>query len=76
MSKNPVFAILWLLLLFFVAWPVAAFCAGIWIFLQVRLVSHSKKKKSIDDTNRSFLSFPQILTPTLALYQFFTIELN
>jgi hypothetical protein len=35
MASNPVFAILWMLLLFFIAWPVAWFCAGLWIFLQV-----------------------------------------
>jgi hypothetical protein len=34
MASNPVFAILWMLLLFFIAWPVAWFCAGLWIFLQ------------------------------------------
>jgi hypothetical protein len=84
MGKNPIFAILWLLLLFFIAWPVAGFCAGIWILLQVRLMmSHSKKKKSIDDNRRalsliscirSILSCLQMLTPLLFSYYFFTIE--
>jgi hypothetical protein len=36
MAKNPLFGILWLVLLFFIAWPVAGFCAGIWVLLQVR----------------------------------------
>jgi hypothetical protein len=36
MAKNPLFAILWLVLLFFIAWPVAFFCAGFWVLLQVR----------------------------------------
>jgi hypothetical protein len=33
--KNPIFAILWLVLLVFIAWPVAGFCAGWWILIQV-----------------------------------------
>jgi hypothetical protein len=36
MGKNIIFGIIWLLLLIFIAWPVAGFCAGVWIFLQVR----------------------------------------
>lgn len=36
MAKNPLFSILWILLLVFIAWPVAGFCAGFWILLQVR----------------------------------------
>ena len=36
MSKNPIFAILWLLLLWFISWPIAGLCAGFWILLQVR----------------------------------------
>jgi hypothetical protein len=36
MSKNILYGIIWMLLLFFIAWPVAGFCAGIWIILQVR----------------------------------------
>jgi hypothetical protein len=35
MAKNPIFAILWIALLFFLAWPVAGICAGIWLILQV-----------------------------------------
>jgi hypothetical protein len=34
MAKNVIFGLLWLLLLVFIAWPVAGFCAGIWILLQ------------------------------------------
>lgn len=34
-SKNPIFGLLWLILLIFIAWPVAGFCAGFWILLQV-----------------------------------------
>ena len=30
MAKNPIFAILWLLLLWFIAWPLAGLCAGVW----------------------------------------------
>jgi hypothetical protein len=36
MASNPIFAILWLALLWFIAWPVAGLCAGFWILLQVR----------------------------------------
>lgn len=36
MGRNILFGIIWILLLLFIAWPVAGFCAGIWIFLQVR----------------------------------------
>ena len=28
------YSIIWILLLFFIAWPIAGFCAGFWIFLQ------------------------------------------
>jgi hypothetical protein len=38
MGKNILFSIIWILLLFFIAWPVAAFLAGIWIILQVRML--------------------------------------
>lgn len=36
MAKNPIFAVLWIVLLIFIAWPVAGFCAGFWLLLQVR----------------------------------------
>lgn len=35
MAKNPVFAILWIALLLFLAWPIAGICCGIWLILQV-----------------------------------------
>eukprot|EP00980_Cylindrotheca_fusiformis_P001978 scaffold443_cov125-Cylindrotheca_fusiformis.AAC.27 len=31
---NPVYALCWLILLIFIAWPVAFFCCGFWILLQ------------------------------------------
>jgi hypothetical protein len=34
MAGNPCFALLWLILLFFIAWPVAFFACGLWIILQ------------------------------------------
>ena len=37
MASNPLFGILWLILLSFLAWPVAALCAGIWVVLMVGL---------------------------------------
>ena len=33
MAGNPCFALLWIVLLF-IAWPVAALAAGLWISLQ------------------------------------------
>jgi hypothetical protein len=39
MAKNILFAILWMLLLFFIAWPIALFCSWFWIILQVRPTS-------------------------------------
>ena len=35
MAKNVIFAIIWIAVLFFIAWPLAAFCAGIWVIIQV-----------------------------------------
>jgi hypothetical protein len=35
-GKNPLWPVLWLILLIWIAWPVAMFCASIWIILQVR----------------------------------------
>ena len=35
MAQNPIFGLLWLILLIFIAWPVAGIAAVIWIFLQV-----------------------------------------
>src|SRR6056300_798119 len=37
MASNPLFGILWIVLLSFLAWPVAALCAGIWVVLMVSL---------------------------------------
>jgi len=31
MAKNIVFSLIWIVLLIFLAWPVAAFCAGWWV---------------------------------------------
>jgi hypothetical protein len=38
MARNPVFALLWLVMLFFLAWPIAAACAGV-RYLSRRLLS-------------------------------------
>ena len=47
MAKNPIFALLWLILLVFIAWPIAGICAGIWILLQVRLYLTKNEAKKI-----------------------------
>jgi len=33
-SKNPLFGLVWVALLLFLAWPVAGFCAAVWLILQ------------------------------------------
>jgi hypothetical protein len=35
-SGNPIYGLLWILLLVFIAWPLAGFAAGFYILLQVR----------------------------------------
>ena len=35
MASNPIYSILWLILLCILAWPVAALCAGLWVVLMV-----------------------------------------
>jgi hypothetical protein len=32
-SKNLLYSIIWLLLLFFIAWPISWFCAWFWVIL-------------------------------------------
>jgi hypothetical protein len=48
MANNPLYAVVWILLLLFVAWPVAGFLAGVWIFIQVctsdRMLSFLSKR--------------------------------
>ncbi|KAL7581546.1 hypothetical protein ACA910_022110 [Epithemia clementina (nom. ined.)] len=34
MAKNAVYAVLWILLLIFIAWPVAGICCWFWLLLQ------------------------------------------
>ena len=35
--KNFLFALIWLALLIFIAWPIAGICAFFWLILQVRV---------------------------------------
>jgi hypothetical protein len=37
MASNPIFSLLWLILLWFLAWPVAFLCAWLWVMFMVRL---------------------------------------
>jgi hypothetical protein len=46
-SRNPIFGILWLILLFVVAWPVAGFLAGIWMLLQVSVIDTVTQQRVI-----------------------------
>ncbi|KAI2500097.1 hypothetical protein MHU86_14364 [Fragilaria crotonensis] len=34
MASNPLYAIIWLVLLVFIAWPIAGLLAFVWIILQ------------------------------------------
>lgn len=45
-SGNPIFGILWAILLFFIAWPVAGICAAAWILIVS--FSHSTFSKRLD----------------------------
>ena len=36
-SFSPIFAVLWIVLLLCLAWPIAGICAGIWLLLQVSM---------------------------------------
>jgi hypothetical protein len=66
MNKNPIFALLWLLLLVFIAWPVAGFCAGIWIFLQVRLIQRKRNRSTIIVHSLISFKLQSLITHTLA----------
>ena len=37
MASNPIFSLLWLILLWFLAWPVAFLFAWLWVIFMVRL---------------------------------------
>lgn len=67
MANNPIFAILWIALLYFITWPVALLCSGFWLLIQVwkdvkissALVSLAKNiSLSSHRRARSFLSSP------------------
>ena len=52
-SDNICYALLWLLLLWFIAWPIAFFASGLWVFLMVRttrcmLYGHYSKRSRYD----------------------------
>ena len=34
MGSNPIYALCWLVVLVFIAWPVAGLCSGLWVVLQ------------------------------------------
>ena len=68
MANNILFAILWVLLLWFIAWPVAMICAGLWILLQVR--SRPKYIACIFRKGPELTSFPHSLS---ALWSFVSL---
>ena len=59
MASNPIYAICWLILLWFLAWPVAMFCAGLWVLFQV---SYNMRWKVDRDMISSSILFNRILT--------------
>lgn len=54
MASNPIYSILWLILLCILAWPVAALCAGLWVVLMVRSIPYG----IIIPTSTIILYFP------------------
>ena len=71
MAKNPIFAVLWIALLFFIAWPVAGFCCAFWIFIQVssfnpclvhRELSLESEASHIKSNSALFESFGAVFT--------------
>jgi hypothetical protein len=70
MAKNVLFSIIWILLLIFIAWPVAGFCAAIWIFLQVS-DALGDSLLIVNDSSPSFvLTLICIVQPFEALFGF------
>jgi hypothetical protein len=55
-SGNPIYSLLWLVLLIFIAWPLAGFAAGFYILLQVR------KYTDMDSINSFISNMKQVLT--------------
>jgi hypothetical protein len=43
MASNPIFALLWLILLLVLAWPAAILCAILWVIFMVRLEMNDNK---------------------------------
>ncbi|KAL7516667.1 hypothetical protein ACHAWX_001655 [Stephanocyclus meneghinianus] len=35
MARNPLFSIIWIAVLFFLAWPIAGICAGVSLILPI-----------------------------------------
>ena len=60
MASNPIFAILWLVLLWFIAWPIAGICAGIWVLLQPFEACFGFVK-GINDFLERFITWPRAL---------------
>ena len=69
MAKNPCYSLVWLILLVFIAWPVAGFCAAIWIFLMVRANRLTQSHILTNNTSLSlslyiYISFSHCTHPT------------
>ena len=50
MGSNFGYSLIWVILLIFVAWPVSAFLAAVWIFLMVRHYCSKRFQYAIQNT--------------------------
>ncbi|KAI2500098.1 hypothetical protein MHU86_14365 [Fragilaria crotonensis] len=58
MANSPLYAVVWILLLIFIAWPVAGFLAGIWILIQP-FESLAPFFKQINDFLEKLITWPR-----------------
>jgi hypothetical protein len=72
MAGNPLYALCWIVLLFFVAWPVAALCSGLWIILQVRTRMMSTNYYRI--VGYSWYAFLNIVSHMFQSFLYFSIS--
>jgi hypothetical protein len=71
-----VFAILWLILLIFIAWPVANFCAWIWRFLQVGILQRRSRYRQRSVWSHVFAHFFDFLKRSLCTASTHSISLK
>ncbi|KAL7534738.1 hypothetical protein ACHAWF_004937 [Thalassiosira exigua] len=57
MASNPIFSLLWLILLLVLAWPVAFLCAALWVLL-MPFEPCCACMRSINQTLEDFTKWP------------------